>query len=149
MTRDLHGLLDETMKVLLALSLVLLTTGCAADPWSLAAMVTDNLVQLENTCENPKVDAATYTFTEGMADVAAVPYNLLMLAGHIVAAFTVAPVMGAMGYEPEVITARIEGVFPLYRAGPDPAKVRYHDHMIDPKYRPCHAKKMQQVRNGS
>jgi hypothetical protein len=137
------------MKILLALSLILLTTGCAADPWSLAAIVTDTLVQLENTCEDPKVDAATYTFTEGMADVAAVPYNLLMLAGHLGAAFTVAPVMAIMGKDQQFIQYQINWVFPLYRAGPDPAKVRYHDHMIDPKYRPCHAKKVQQARNGS
>jgi hypothetical protein len=137
------------MKILLALSLVLLTTGCAADPWAPAATVTDNLVQLENTCEDPKVDAATNTFTEGMADVAAAPYNLLMIAGRLGATLTVGLGMAIMGKNQQFIQDQIDWVFPLYRAGPDPAKVRYHDHMIDPNYRPCDAKKMQQARNGS
>lgn len=121
------------MKILLALSLILLTTGCAADPWSLAAIVTDTLVQLENTCEDPKVDAATYTFTEAITDVFLMPVNLVMVAGRLGATFTAVPIMSVMGYQQETILSHIDWVFPLHHAGPDPEKVRYHDHMIDPQ----------------
>lgn len=107
------------------------------NPLALPHVAANTLVQLENSCEDPVVDAQTLTMNEALADVFAFPYNLAMVLARTVAIFAVGVPMAVVGYEPETINGHIAYALPFYRAGPDPRVVKYHGKMVDVRYRPC------------
>ena len=83
------------MKALLAFSLVLLTTGCTANPTPnltpLApySVVADTLVWLEDACEDPLEDAQTLTPLEAVADMFALPMTMAVYTARLATYFTV------------------------------------------------------------
>lgn len=123
------------MKILPLIALVFLLSGCSSATYGPHSLVTSTLVSVENACEDPVIDAQTYTLTEGLADVFLMPLNLVILAGRLGATFTVVPVLSVMGMQPEAIVSRVNWVLPIARTGPDPARVRYLG--INPEYQPC------------
>jgi len=131
----------ESVRPLLLGWLLMVLSSCSTNSLTPYSAVANGLVMLEDQCEDSVLDAQTYTLTEGIGDVFLAPVNLVMVAGRVASYLTAGPVMVAMGYDPNLVHQRIEWVFPIYRFGPDPKKVRYHDHLIDPKYNPCAKRK--------
>lgn len=124
------------MNAILALSLVLLTTGCAANPTpNLSPLapysaVVDTLVWLENACEDPLEDAQTLTPLEAVADMFALPITMAVYTARLATYFTVGIGMVLAGKDPHATVDQINWVLPFPLAGPNPDQVRYHEGMV-------------------
>jgi len=115
------------MNAILALSLVLLTNGCAAKPNPLMpySTVADTLVWLENQCEDPAIDATTYTSLEAVADMFALPVIMVVYVARAVSYMTVGVALQYAGRDHQTIKEQIDWVLPMPFAGPNPDVVRY------------------------
>lgn len=122
------------MKILLALSLVLSTTGCAKTapmtPYSLYTLPFNALATLEDFCEDPIEDAQTLTPLEATVDMFSLPIHMVMYTLRFATYLTVGVGMVLAGKDSKATIDQINWVLPVPHAGPNPDRVRYHPGMV-------------------
>ena len=127
---------DFEMNTLVVAWILMAIAGCATRsvepvsplaPYQLAA---DTLVSLEDACEDPFQDSQTLTSLEAVADMLAMPINMVMWTLRLVAYGTVGLGMALSGKDAKVAIDQINVVLPWSLTGPNPDQVHYHDGMV-------------------